>query len=281
MAGSISVTEAAGAAFGFLGRSWLRAGGALALTGLLGGAAAIALVNREFARTWLLVLAYLLAAAMAQGGLFRIAYTERHPADLSHAIGFGGLQWGAVEWRLLGVTLLRTMLFSLLGALVLTLLLAVYIGLAAAEAGPGLPVADPAHWRHTLSWLSWTVMAGLGLAGAAGLCWIGLRLYLAYPATVARGRVQLLSTWPLTRGHVWSILGGVILVTLLPAAALATVARVGRGLLALSDWGDSRMAFGAVGLAACLSQALLLPPLGVGLMSYLYDRLGPEDAGES
>ena len=281
MTGSISVTEGAVAAFGFLGRSWLRVAAALALTGLLGGAAAIALVHREFARAWMLGLAYLLAVAMAQGGLFRIAHVERHPDDQHHSIGLGGLQWGGVEWRLLGVTLLRAGLFSLLGALVLTLLAAVYVGLAAAEAGPGLPVADPSRWRHTLDPLGWTVMAGLSLAGVAGLGWIGLRLYLALPATVARSQVQLLSAWPLTRGHVWRILGGVVLVTLPVAAGVGVAARIGRGMLALTPWSDDRMTTGAVSLICCLGQSFLLLPLGVGLMSYLYDRLGPEDAGVS
>ena len=281
MARSISVTEGAGAAFGFLGRSWLRVAAALALAGLLGAAAAIALAHREFARVWLLGVAYLLAVAMAQGGLFRIAYAERHPSDQRHSLGFGGLQWGGVEWRLLGVALLRGGLFSLLGALVLTVLAAVYVGLAAAEAGPGLPVADPSRWRHTLDPLGWTVMTGLGLAGAAGLGWLGLRLYLAYPATVAYGRIQLLSTWPLTKGHVWRVLGCVVLALMAPAAGLGVAARIERGMLGSGPWSDDRMAAGVLSLVSCLGQSFLLLPLGVGLMSYLYDRLGPEDAGVS
>jgi len=285
MAGSISVTEGAGAAFGFLRRSWLRAAGALSLTGLLGAAASIAFLDHRFARAGLLALGYLLAAVMAQGALFRIVHVERQhakrqPDDRVWSPGFGGFQWGGVEWRLLGAAVLRGLLFGLLAALTLTVLAAVYVGLAAAEAGPNLPVADPAHWRRTLDPFGWTVMSGLGLVGAGGLCWIGLRLYLAYPASVARGRVQVLSTWILTKGHAWRIGGGVVLV-LLPVAGVMLAARIGQGMGATNGWGDSRLAAGVYRLVACLGQTFLMLPLGVGLMSYLYDRLDREDAGVS
>lgn len=278
MAAPISVTEGAGTAFGFLRRAWGRAAGALALAGLLNGAAAVSFFNRDFARAGGLLAAYLLAAVMAQGALFRFAREPDRPDLRNPSIGPGGFQWGAIEGRLLAVILLRALLFGLLGALFLTVLAAIYVGMAAAEAGPGFAVASQARWRPTLDALGWTVVSGVGLAGLAGLGWVALRLYLAFPATVARDQVQLLSTWVLTRTRVLRILAATILIAL-PSLGVTLVARTGRGLLMSVGWGDQRLVAGICSLITGVGHTFLILPLSVGLMTYLYDRLGPEDAG--
>ncbi len=278
MAAPVSVTEGAGAAFSFLKRSWRRAAGALTLAGLLNGAAAFSFLNRDFARACGLFVACLLASIMAQGALFRFAGGANRPGDQGSSIGPGGFQWGAVEGRLLAVVLLRGLLFGLLGALFLTVVAAIYVGMAAAEAAPGFAVAAQSGWRPTLGLLGWAVVAGAGLAGLAGLGWIALRLYLAFPATVALGRVQLLSTWVLTRGRVLPILGALILIAL-PSLGVILAARFGRGLLASGAWGDRRLIAGICSLITGLGHNFLIAPLSVGLMTHLYNRLGPEDAG--
>jgi len=278
MAAPISVMEAAGAAFGFLKRSWSRTAGALALAGLLGGAAAFTFLDRDFTRAFGLLAAYLLAAVMALGALFRLAPGERPSGDLTSSVGLGGFQWGAIEGRLLAVVLLRAALFGLLWALFLTVLAAIYVGMAAAEAAPGFAVAAEARWRPALDPLGWTVVAGVGLAGAAGLGWIALRLCLAFPATVAAGRVQLLSTWVLTRGGVLAILAATILVVL-PDLGVTLAVQIARSLLISNALADHRLIAGIFGLIAGLGHSFLILPPSVGLMTYLYDRLGPEDAG--
>lgn len=270
MAASISVTGGASAAFGFLARSWRGAAAALALAGLLNWANVSAFLSRDFGRAWLLLAAYLVAAVMATGGLFRVA------RNLSP--GFGGLQWGAIEWRLLGVAVLRILLFTLLIALFATVLTAAYAGMAAAETAGGFAAAARPGWRPSLDSLGWTVVGGVGLAGLAGLCWVGLRLYLAAAATVALGRVQLLSVWPLTKGHVGRILGSLILV-LAPGVAALLAAGAGRGLLGAGDEGVWRMFATLLALAAGMGETFLILPLSVGLMIYLYDRLGPDVVG--
>lgn len=280
MAGSISITEGAGAAFGFWRRSCFRVAAPLVLTGLLSAGAMFALLARDFSRAGPFLLAELAAALMAQGALFRIARAQRQPGDPSLSPGFGGFQWGWLEWRLLAVVLLRGLVFGLLGALFLIVLAALYTGLAAAEARSGFAVAAQAHWRPSLDPMGWTVVSLAGLAGTAGLCWVWLRLYLALPATVALGRVQVLSTWGLTQGRAWRILGAVVLV-LLPGIGVAVTARVGREALALGGWGSGRLPMGIYSLIIGLDHAFLMLPLSVGLMTHLYDRLGPEDAGVS
>jgi len=280
MAAPISVMEGAASAFNFLRRSWLRAAGALTLAGLLNGTAAFTLLNRDFARAFGLFAACLLVSIMAQGALFRFARGESRPDDRGSSIGLGGFQWRALEGRLLAVVLLRGLLLGLLGALFLTVLAAVYVGTAAAEAAQGFAVATRSGWRPTLDPLGWTVVSSVGLGGLAGLGWIALRLYLAFAVTVAAGRVQLLSTWVLTRARVLTILAAVTLIVL-PSLGVILAVRIGHDLLISSGWGDSRLIAGICSLIAGLGHSFLIAPLSVGLMTYLYDRLGPEDAGVS
>jgi hypothetical protein len=280
MAGPISVTEAVGAAFGFLRRSWLRAIWAQLLICLLGATAALAFLGRDFGRAGSLYLAYGLAATMAEGALFRIAFAERRPDDAGYSLGPGGLQWGGVEWRLLAVAVLRWLLFALLWSLLLTLLIAVYIGVASAETGPGFALASPARWRRTLDPAGWLVMSVVALAGLAGLGWIRLRLYLAFPATVAEARVQLLETWRLTKGQVWRMLASLTLV-LLPVLGVILALRLGIGLLTLINWKDLGLRHEVLSLIAGVSHAFVILPLSVGLMSYFYGQLGLEAPGVS
>jgi hypothetical protein len=84
-----------------------------------------------------------------------------------------------------------------------------------------------------------------------------VRLSLAEAATAARGRAQVLSTWPLTRGRILRLLvANIVIATPIVAAAFCPVAgwpgAVARGV-----------AFGGLWL-----------PLGVGLMAYAYDAEG-------
>lgn len=274
VAGPVSIIEGIAQAVGLLGRLWRHASGALALTGFLGAAIAFAVVNHDLGRLGWLCLAYLAAGLMAQGALLRTVYGA---ADRSLEPGLAGFQWGAVEWRLLGVVALRAMLFGLLGALLVTLFMAVYIGIASAEAGPGFAAATPERWRRTLDPIGWTVVSTIVLAGGAGLAWVGLRLFVAPAATVARSRVQLLSTWAMTRGHVLPTLA-MAAVILAPAAAVVVLWAVAR-VLTHDGLGDPRAVTGAVGAALSFSHAFLSLPLSVGLMSYLYGRLHAPDVG--
>jgi hypothetical protein len=263
MRGPVSVVEGAATAFGDLVRFWSRAAGALGLVALLDTTLVLAVAHRNFGRAAALAAAGMVAAAMARGALFHVALGRRPPSEL----GVAGFRWGGAEWRLLAVALLRAFLFGLLIALLLTLLGALYVGLAAAQPGAG-GVASPEHWRRTLDPVGRIVVSAVALAGTCGLVWVGLRLFLAFPATVALNRVQLLSTWALTHGQVWRVLGAAVLVSA-PLAALAFALLSARGYLGLNGraaaWG--------------LGHGFLALPLSAGLMSYVYDRLCPDAAG--
>lgn len=137
----------------------------------------------------------LAAVVIAQGALFRHAF--------GLASGFKGLRWGRDEWRLLGAHLMVLGLFLLIGSILLVVVGAIALGVARVSA-PQLDDGSAAAWREAFAnagpagWV-----AGLApLAALAILIWLGLRLALTAPATVAQSGVRVLSAFPLTKGKV-------------------------------------------------------------------------------
>nr|MDQ2860998.1 hypothetical protein [Pseudomonadota bacterium] len=87
----------------------------------------------------------------------------------------------------------------------------------------------------------------------------------------ARGRVQVLSAWPITRGRAWPIAAAVVLIGLGPALLLAALS-----LPAPMPAGHSAAIAAAIDLARGLVVAGLWLPLEAGLMAYLYRRLAAD-----
>ena len=201
----------------------------------------------------------LLAALIAQGALYRLALARP-------GVGPGGLQWRRTETRLLAVWLLTAIFLFILGLLLFTALIA--SAYAVASAGAGFVAAEPATWAMAVDGRGRLVLGAVGVVGAAALAWAALRLCLASAASVARGRVQVLSAWPLTSRCAWRLGLTLALVGAPPAALLATLFFVGNAAAAAPP-----IAAGAVGLAQGLVVAGLWLPMNVGLMAYLYRRL--------
>lgn len=201
----------------------------------------------------------LLAATVTRGALYRLALARP-------GMGPGGLQWGRTEGRLLAVWLLGAVFLFILGLLFFTALIA--SAYAVASAGAGFVAAEPATWAKAVDGRGRLVLGALGAAGTAALVWAALRLCLAAAASVARGRVQVLSAWPLTRRRAWRLGLALALVGAPPAALLATLFFVGKAVASAPP-----IAAGAVGFAQGLVIAGLWLPMNVGLMAYLYGRL--------
>ena len=200
----------------------------------------------------------LLAATAAQGALYRSALA--HPG-----VGPGGLQWGKVETRLLAVWLLGAIFLFILGLLVFVALLS--CAYAVASAGAGFVAADPATWGPAVDARGRWVVGVAATLGAAALIWASLRLRLAPAATVARGRVQVLSAWPMTRAMVAPILAATVLIGLALAALLAALVFLGK-----TGAAEGAFIVGAINLAQGLAVAGLWLPLDAGLMTYFFER---------
>lgn len=228
------------AGWSFLGPAWRGAWAALTPAGLT--------VGIGFARSSGALLALGAAACLvAQGALWRLATG-------GGGLGPGGLQWGRLELRLAAAGLLSGAFLFVLGLLAFVVVLG--FAYAAASAGPGFDPADVATWAPAVEDRGRILVTAVGLVAATALIWAATRISLAFAATAARGRVQVLATWPLTRGRAARILAARALALAGPAAVIALAAQAAPVWLAR--------------LVAGLAAAGLWLPLDVGLMAYLH-----------
>jgi hypothetical protein len=92
-----------------------------------------------------------------------------------------------------------------------------------------------------------------------------VRICLYGAATVAERKVAVFSTWSLTRGHFWPILGAIVVIAL-PIWALNLLAAVP---------GEPRAATLLIELLTCVLDAFLIRPMYCGLYAHLYAALRP------
>lgn len=196
---------------------------------------------------------------MANAALLRLAFADEHVGEREFRVGPLGFQWGPPELRLLGAGLL--LIFLMLLGFLFWFVIAVLGGTAATVfSGSTADVAAAGTRPDSPAMLTAGV---LGLAMAVALAWAGVRVCLYSPATVAERHIQVFSTWPLTRGRFWPILGA-LLVLMTPALVLALLQEAWRPL-------DGAGMGLAIAIAAVNSFVEL--PLICGLYAYLYKRL--------
>jgi hypothetical protein len=258
--GSLSLSiSAIGAAWRFLATAWARAWAAMLIAATaLAAPWALGLWSPRSPRC-LVALAGVAAAAMAEGALYRTALDKGR-------LGPAGLQWGRPEWRLGAVWGLSAAFLFVLGLLAFVVVLATAFGVA--TSGHGFVMAAPATWGRAVEGRGRLVLAIVAALCLAGLIWAATRIALGAAASVDRGKVQVLATWPATRGLVAPILVGRLSLGVVPIgfawAAVRAASRASHPPLMLL-W--------AACLAAGLAVAGLWLPLSVGLMAYLYRRL--------
>ncbi|MGI8841845.1 MAG: hypothetical protein ACR2F8_13860 [Caulobacteraceae bacterium] len=240
----------------FVATAWRGAWAVLLLTAVTIGGFLTAVAWGEAAAwrgAWLA--AAVLVATIARGALYRLALGLP-------GVGPGGLQWRRAEGRLIAVWLLAAVFLFILGLLAFVAFIA--SAYAVASAGAGFVATEPATWAPAVDGRGRFVVGAVGVAGAAALSWAALRLSLAAAASVARGRIQVLSAWPLTR-RCAGRLGLALAVIAAPPALLLAALSVAGGVLKPAP-------LVAVGFAQGLILAGLWLPTTIGLMAYLYRR---------
>jgi hypothetical protein len=239
----------------FLGLAWKRAWLAMLLTG---AAAEQWLARRGGADAGLWLALTALAAVVACGALWRLGLQRS-------GTGPGGLQAGRIEFRLVAVTLLSVLFMMILATLALFLLIA--FAYAAASAGRGFVSSDIATWARAVDGRGRVVVTVVAGVCVLALAWASARISMAAPATITRGRVQVLASWPLTRGQAWRILAANLVLVAVPALLIGGIfgSAASPGLVARS--------------AAALIVTGLWLPLAIGLMTYFYRRLEPAGGG--
>ncbi len=215
--------------------------------GPLSAAQAMAILEPVFGMTAVLIPLELVVVSVLSAAVYRVLL---RPADK----GLFRLRLGGDEFRLGILWIELGLLLWAVGAVVLVAVVVVGVALAGAlkaSAGAALPA----------------VAAGY-LAVLATVVWLGVRLSLAAPLTFATRRVQLFSSWKLTRGRVWPLFGCYFLTFIFTVVVLmAQVSLVAALSLVLSGGSLSQAAGGVAGADYSSLGAYLTPVRIVGLVA--------------
>lgn len=252
------IAGAPGAAIAFLPRAWKRAWLSI---GFVIFAITLAAAFGAGRPTGFYIALAVVAVIIECGALWRLALDAGR-------LGFGGLQVGWVEVRLTAAAALSFLFMMILALLAFIVLLA--FAYAAAASGHGFVSSDIATWARAVEDRGRVVVLAVALVCAVCLVWAFGRISLAAPASVRRGRVQVLATWPLTKGRVWAIAAAS-----LPVMAVPTLLIVGLARLGVLQGASGAAPASA---AAALVVAGLWLPLNVGLVTYLYTALSSPEA---
>ena len=278
---NVPVMQSVRAAYTFWRTYWRPVVGALAV---LAAVTAFQIYWNLTGRTGLSFLGMLMsiaASTMALGALFRLAFADEHPGDPGFRPGPSGLQWGAMEWRLLGAILLIFLLAVIAMVVFFFLIMLAVIMLAGSGAiGPDM---DPEALGRGLGAPGAILLLLLLLILLGTVIYAAVRLVLVQPATAASGKVMVFETWPLTKGQFWPILGAVILVSLpsiisgivtgaISSSAGVEGAREGAQVLPPATALVVALLSGAV-------SGFVQAPLTAGLAAYLYRGLRSDGQG--
>jgi hypothetical protein len=277
---NVPVLESVRAAFAFQRLHWRTVGGVLAFAaagatvqtaGDISGDSNLAMVGQ---------IAYLLAICMGYAALMRLAFADENPGEPEFTPGRGGIQWGMPEWRLLGV---GALLFSALAIAVSILIFAVILlSIVLGLSSKVEPNATPQQIADAVGPGGSAALLLVFAVFLGGMLYAAARLTLASAATVARRKVQVFSTWSLTKGQVLRVIAASLLSSL-PSIAAGLLLAILVGLIGKPAGANAapQVAMPLALIVAAVPAAILAfvqLPVSVGLTAYLYRGLRP--AGE-
>jgi hypothetical protein len=132
--------------------------------------------------------------------------------------GIAFLRLGGDELRIVALTLLFGIVVYLV--LVISSVLSVILGLLVGG-------------RESFGPLVGAIFGGVGVA-ALFCIFVQVRLALAFPLTLLRGRFVLAESWGLTRGHFWALLGALLVIFLFLLILFGAAAALTQG----AYWGE-------------------------------------------
>ena len=258
---AFSVTKALKTAVGFLPQAWAGAWlSLLVILALMVGGPMVAMVLKTPLAFLALVLLLVTAKLMTQGGLYRIALFGKSARE--EGLGFGGLQFGGPEWRLLAASLVVTAFFVLM---TVTLFVVFAIALSFSGLTHGYDTATQAVQaliaRH--SGIDYVFIAYI-IGSVLFLIFVALKFALLAAANIAERRLVTLNALGLTSGHVGRICLG-LLVILLPFGLICGLAGQGLGHAGQTHFG--------VHVALIALYIFLFLPLTVGFLAASYRQI--------
>ncbi len=253
---------------------WRSIWGVLALTSL----AATVYLAGDFAGNQRLyiggLIAYLVVVFMNNGAVFRLAFADRHPADPGYQPGLSGLQWRAMEWRLVATSLLLLLFYLIMASVAAVVVGGLAFGIAM-NRGTAAALTTPQGVAAALGPTGSGVVSLVALVVYCALIYVAMRLSLATAATADSGRISVLRTWALTKGQFWRIFLTIMLVELPALFVGALVGAIGAASQAGISTPD-HLAPGAALVCGLIMGVLtggVLAPLMSGVLAYYYRGL--------
>ena len=278
--------------FGFVQPGWSKAWGAMAVVVIVNTGAQFlqgVIATGGLGVALLVLVVQTLAGTLAAGALYRIAlapdhgsdYQRDNPVRLFHCDyefrpGPAGMQWGSLEWRVLGANVIVGLI---IGVVSFVFLIAWAIGLGVMVAGhmidmgplqsaglQGREAVLAAFGQLLLGPAGLLTLAILG-PGLAIILYLSARLSLYAVAAADSGSFDMGWAWSLTKGAT-----GAILVTLISYFLFAWVLAMVFGLLGgfLAKAAGFAGARQAAAIAGAAIGAALGAPLIAGLVTYVY-----------
>jgi len=270
-AARITVSDALHEALDFARCAWRDAWAPMGLTALgwtlLVTAAHARIAGAEAGALQKLGLVLLLFYIPLLGALYRAALGGRP----FRGLGWGGLQLGGVEGRLVAVNAVLVF-FALLACTPMILVSGILYMILRRFDGVTLGPLGHWEWWFLVAALAWT-------AFLAGLGWLAGRLALATPLSLERGRLLPLDSWLLTPGEGGAIARAFItahlptVFVLLALTVFGWIAGDGAPTGLHGGWPLPEALI--AGLMAGLALSALQAPLAVGVIALFYDELAP------
>jgi hypothetical protein len=266
----VSVAQVIAAGFGNIRRGWQEAPGALGVAAAVAAAQTLG-IGRPGLSIWPFL--EVAAGALATGALYRSALRQAHPGDDRLRLEPAGLQWGAVEWWVLGANLLIGVILALtLCVLVFAWAMGVSILAASHVVDINLFLKASAGDERALS----TIMAGptgalslaIFLPGAALILYLWARLILTTILAADLGRLDLGRAWTQSRGATLALAVALIVVFLFELLAGSAAVFLGEALGDLTGQGQI-VGLAGVALGTAIATGISLPMLA-GAVAYVY-----------
>ena len=284
MAGSqVSVGAALTYAWTLLRKNWRSIWGVLALVSLAETVAAAGADTQNYGLLFGGFGVLLVVQPMLYAAIFRLAFADRHLADPAYALGHSGLQWRAMEWRVLAAELLLILFLIIVATLGFLLVGGLALGIIASRGGAA-PPTTPQAVIAALGQDGWNVVLFVLVLVLAALVFFQIRLCLALPATADTRKITVLGSWGLTKGHFWRILATLLLLQLPLTFLQSLIAALADGGGAVAGAAQPMSAESALFSALTIGVAIgcLIAPLSVGVLAYYYrNPSGPPPGGAS
>lgn len=223
----VSVGAALGYAWSLWRSHWRQVWGVLALNALALTVFYAGLFAQDVRLTAAAAAGMLFTVYSVYGAVIRLAFAGEHADDPRFQLGTMGLQWRGMELKMLGASLLLAVFVFILSVLLVIAVMAPVIGTVLSK-GTALPTPPPtALTFEDLEKLFGPTAAEIMrigiLVAQLVIMFVVTRLSLYLVATGESGKVSVLRTWKLTRGHFLQIFATSVVIGL-PTVLIMSVA---------------------------------------------------------